>query len=106
MTGGCVTVVGGWVTTGGAVTIGAAVVGAGAGGVVSTVRPEDEPPEFELEYDDDPELDDDPDVDPDEDPDVTFGATCVLPSVSMVCFVAPATFCSVTAHCASTSLYT
>ena len=34
------------------------------------------------------------------------GATWVLPSVSMACFVAPSTFCAVTAHCASTSLYT
>ena len=37
---------------------------------------------------------------PDElpDPDVALGATCVLPSVSMACLVAPSTFCSVTAH--------
>ena len=37
---------------------------------------------------------------------VAPGATCVLPSDSIVCFVAPSTFCSVTPHCASTSLYT
>jgi hypothetical protein len=97
---GCVdgTVVAGRVVTGGSVTGGAVSTGgdvaggAVAGGVVWMVPPLYEP--------DDPE--------PEElfEPDVTLGATCVLPSVSMGCFAAPSTFCSVIAHCASTSLYT
>src|SRR5262245_49053410 len=80
---GAIVVTGAWVVggsvTGGLVVTGAVVGAAVAGGVVAMVPP------------DDPELDDP-------------GATWVLPSDSMVCLVAPSTFCSVTAHCASMSL--
>ena len=85
-----VVVVAGGSVTGGDVTGGDVAGGAVAGGVVWIVPPPPRSPSSTI-----PEPDE---LDP--------GATCVLPSLSIVALTAPSTFCSVTAHCASTSLYT